>query len=144
MKRLPLFFGIFLSAMIGCGFGCLVAMKVMQCDLESPEIRGHDLLHHELGIDEDQTPGLEKLEHVFGAKEAEARSKLTLATEELGRIIVEERSFSPRVEEAVERVHHQMAELQKLTLHHIFEMETVLSPEQYQRLLDLAGASLGE
>lgn len=144
MKRLPLFFGIFFSAMIGCGFGCLVAMKVMQCSIEFPKVRDHDWLHLELGLDEDQTPGLDKLEHEFGAREAEARAKLDAATKELGRIIVEERRFSPRVQEAVEKVHHQMAELQKLTLHHIFEMETVLSPEQYQRLLDLAGASLAE
>ena len=44
----------------------------------------------------------------------------------------------------MEKIHHAMAELQKATIEHLFEMEDALTAEQYELLLQLAGDALDE
>ena len=61
-----------------------------------------------------------------------------------GQILEEERTFTPRVSAAVEDVHRAMAELQKATIEHLFEMEQALTAEQYNLLLKLAGEALSQ
>ena len=49
-----------------------------------------------------------------------------------------------RVSTAVERIHDAQGELQEATIEHVFEMKGVLTPEQYQKLLNLTADELNE
>jgi hypothetical protein len=50
----------------------------------------------------------------------------------------EEKGYGPRVAACVEVVHQRMGDLQKASIEHVFEMRSVLSPEQGDKLLTLA------
>ena len=66
------------------------------------------------------------------------------ANKELAEAIKQDQADSPRVSAVVERIHHAQAELQKATIEHVFEMKGVLTPEQYQKLLNLTADELNE
>ena len=64
------------------------------------------------------------------------------ANQELAAAIAKSKGYSPEVAAAVEKVHQHMGELQKASLEHLFEMRTVLTPEQGERLFQLAHDAL--
>ena len=45
---------------------------------------------------------------------------------------------------AVANIHDAMGQLQNAALEHVFEMKAVLTPAQYQRLIDLTARALTE
>ena len=47
----------------------------------------------------------------------------------------EEHEYGPKVASAIEDVHERMGDLQKATIAHVFEMRTLLTPDQ-QRAFD--------
>ncbi|MEO8353541.1 MAG: hypothetical protein ABI680_17570, partial [Chthoniobacteraceae bacterium] len=55
---------------------------------------------------------------------------------------LEDRSDSERVKAAVARIHQAQGELQNATLQHIFEMQPVLTPQQYEKLLQSTAEAL--
>ena len=69
---------------------------------------------------------------------------LQQANRELAQTILEDRGESPRVRAAVAKIHDAMGQLQNATLEHVFEMKTVLTPVQYDRLLTLTAQALSE
>jgi Spy/CpxP family protein refolding chaperone len=63
---------------------------------------------------------------------------------ELATVMQEDKAYSPRVVAAVEKIHHAQSDLEKSTLEHIFAMKSVLTPEQFDKLLKLTGDALTE
>jgi Spy/CpxP family protein refolding chaperone len=111
----------------------------------SPDSRAgvtHEELHQALNLTPEQEAALVPLEDKAEKRESALREALSTANAELAQVFVSERSYSPKVEKSVEKIHRAMAELQKATLEHLFEMEEVLTPGQYDKLLRLAGDSL--
>ena len=53
---------------------------------------------------------------------------------ELAEAIKEGGYFSPHVQEAVDKIHNAMGELQKLTLRHLADMQAILSEDQNKKL----------
>ena len=102
----------------------------------------HVWIHTQLGITAEQEKALEPIEERFAEKKKHYAELIRIANKELAQAIVEDRSDSPRVSAAVERIHHAMGELQKLTLQHIFEMKPMLTPQQYEKLLQLTAEAL--
>jgi hypothetical protein len=143
-NRIPFFLGVFLAALIGCGIGCTIAMKMASSDGQPRKGDSHDWLHEQLEITPEQTLKLEVIEERFAERESNLREALFAANRVLGQVIKEERTYTPRVASSVEMIHHAMADLQKATLEHLFEMEEVLTEEQYDRLLQLAGDALAD
>ena len=143
-KRLGLFLGVFFAALIGCGIGCVIAINLSHKE-KAPAAGGtHDWLHEQLGITAEQHLGLEQIEARFAKREAELVAALATAKSDLGDVMAEDKAFTPRVTTSIEKIHHAMAELQKATLEHLFEMEEALTPEQYDLLIELASESLFE
>lgn len=104
----------------------------------------HEWLHKELRITPDQQRALEPIETRHMERENVLRERMRQANRELAREIAKNKSLSPEVAAAVEKVHQHMGELQKASLEHLFEMRTVLTPEQGDRLLEIARKGLEE
>ena len=104
----------------------------------------HAWLHKELRVTAEQHKALEPIEVRFAGKERALRGQMRAANRELAAALARGKGNSPEVAAAVEKIHHYMGELQKASLEHLFEMRTVLTPEQGDRLLQLAKKALEE
>jgi Spy/CpxP family protein refolding chaperone len=85
---------------------------------------------------------LSVIEKNFAEKQKVLREKIHVGNLELAAAMLEDKAFSERVAAAVERIHHAQGELQKLTIEHIFDMQTVLTPQQAEKLNKLAADAL--
>jgi Spy/CpxP family protein refolding chaperone len=102
----------------------------------------HEWLHAQLDLTDEQLEALEKIETTFAVKETPLRAAFTEANRDLAIVIREEGAYTPKVSAAVENVHRQMGELQKISIAHLFEMTTVLEPEQKNKLMHYAEMAL--
>jgi nickel and cobalt resistance protein CnrR len=106
-------------------------------------VEAHTWIHTQLGMTREQEKALEPIEERFEEKKKHYAELLRIANKELAQAILEDRSDSPRVTAAVARIHQAQGELQNATLQHIFEMKPVLTPQQYEKLLQLTAEALG-
>lgn len=104
----------------------------------------HHWLHDQLELTAGQRDALSKIEARFRGDEARLRDALAQANHDLAQAIREHDSFSPSVAAAVENVHLQMGELQKLSIAHLYEMKAILTPAQGDKLMQLAEMALTE
>ena len=102
----------------------------------------HEWIHRELNISTAQDQALTAVEDRYAQRRRELTTVIRQANQELARVIVEDRGYSPRVTAAIEKIHHAQGELQKATLEHVFEMHPALTPEQYDKLLRATAAAL--
>lgn len=102
----------------------------------------HRWLHKELHITDAQHKALEPIEARYAERERALRERMHLANRELAAAIAKAKAYTPEVAAAVEKVHKHMGELQNASLEHLFEMRTVLTPHQSERLFQLAQDAL--
>lgn len=90
----------------------------------------HEVVHEKL----DLTPGQERriagLERDFAARRHVLESEMRAANAELAQAIGHEHAWSPAVQQAIDRFHRAMGELQKETILHVLAMREVLTPDQ--------------
>jgi Spy/CpxP family protein refolding chaperone len=94
----------------------------------------HHYLHEKLGTTTEQDKKLIPIEEKFSVKKQELETKIMDANHELAEAINKDGSYSVRVKTAVEKIHMAQGELQKATLEHLFEMHSLLTPEQRKKL----------
>tara|TARA_R110002096_G_scaffold327314_1_gene521400 strand:- start:22187 stop:22621 length:435 start_codon:yes stop_codon:yes gene_type:complete len=123
------FFSFFLLISIAVGFYIGGYFKSEQG--EHLEASHHDF-HEMLDLTDDQLEKLVPIEKEFAKKKAYYKNKIRSANMELGDIMQKEKSFTPEVQAAVEKVHAAMGELQKITLIHFFDMRDLLDEKQVQ------------
>jgi len=144
MKKLILkFTGLFVAVVLFAGMSSWL-MGHFWGSHSHGDSRPHDAIHHQLGLTSEQEAKLVPMEDRHAEAVRQGKEAMRRASEELGRAILSDREDSPRVHEAVEKIHLAMGDLQKATLSHIFEMKEVLTPEQYQKLLELTVKGLHE
>ncbi len=102
----------------------------------------HAWIHEQLELTPEQDKALAASEAKFKAQQKDLAERIRLANMELGQALVEDAAYSPRVNAALEKIHTAQGELQKATLEHVFEMQPILSLEQYRRLLNLTANAL--
>lgn len=102
----------------------------------------HQLLHEHLNITDKQDQALAGIEERFKLRKEALENTIHQANIELGGAIAEDKQYSERVNQAVEKALHAQGELQKATLEHLFEMQTVLTPEQASELNKMAADAL--
>ncbi len=90
----------------------------------------HALLHDGLDLDAAQHAQLETLERQFALRRKALEMELRADNARLAAAIEAEHAAGPRVNEAVDRSHVAMGELQKETLAHIFAMRAILRADQ--------------
>lgn len=101
--------------------------------IPTPEHHGtqlHDVLHHQLRLDDGQKARIDVLEQRFAVRRQALELELRSDNARLAEAIEAEHGMGPAVSGAVDASHHAMGELQKATLAHIFAMRAVLRPDQ--------------
>lgn len=102
----------------------------------------HQLLHKELNLAASQDKKLEVIERRFAERKIQLEASILEAKAELAKAITNDKKYSNRVKTAVDKIHHAQGELQKASLEHLFEMQSVLSPEQSEKLNRMAADAL--
>ncbi len=145
LQRLIIIFSV---ALLGGGLGCIFGMRSAvgkTCPhCQSHSHAGTDWLRNELDTSAAQNEKLDQIDEKFQNRKHQLQSALNAANRKLGETIINEKEFTQPVEESVEMIHHSMADLQKASIEHLFEMKKVLEPEQFEKLLKITGDTLGE
>ena len=128
-----------LVAVVACA-ACWFTARYLHRQEEAAE--AHEWVHTQLGITPEQNMELESIEQRYAEQKKHLGEMLRIANAELGKAILEDRSDSERVKAAVARIHQAQGELQNATLQHIFEMKAVLTPQQYDKLLQSTAEAL--
>ena len=79
----------------------------------------HKLLHEKLNITPAQDAKLEKIEKLYRQKLRYLEEQMHLANMELAKAIRKDKSFTAKVQNATDKIHHVMGKLQKTTLEHL-------------------------
>ena len=130
-----------LVAVIACA-ACWFTARYLIRTVRTEKGDAHAWIHTQLGITAAQDKALEPIEQRYAEQRKHYGEMLRIANAELGKAILEERSDSERVKAAVARIHQAQGELQNATLQHIFEMKSVLTPPQYEKLLQSTADAL--
>jgi len=126
----------------------VVAAVSSFCTVQWMQSRGvatgdpHEWLHSELKITSEQHRALAPIESKFAEQNRVLRERLRTANHELAVAIRQGQPDSPAIAAAVGQIHLRMGELQKVSIDHVFEMRRVLTPEQGDKLLQLAEQGL--
>ena len=136
-KEIAYFIGIMAIAFIAIYF-CLNVVR----SSSQGQIDAHIWLHKQISITAEQDRALTEIEKKFSGKQRVLQAEIHTGNVELATAMMEDGKFSERVAAAVERIHRAQGELQKATIEHIFNMQTVLTPEQAEKLNKLAADAL--
>ena len=129
--------GLILLALIAAiaGAACWFTARYLNRTVHAERGDAHAWIHTQLGITAEQDKALEPIEKRYAEERKHYGEMLRIANAELGKAILEDRSDSERVKAAVAQIHQAQGKLQNATLQIIFEMKSVLTPQQYEKLL---------
>jgi nickel and cobalt resistance protein CnrR len=102
----------------------------------------HYWIHSQLGLSPKQEADLEPIEEKFARRRDDLVASIRGANKELASALLEDKGDSERVRDAVQKIHRAQGELQQAVLDHVFDMRRVLTPEQYDRLVELTASAL--
>lgn len=94
----------------------------------------HLISHEKLKITPQQEKDLSAIENRFYEQRKAIEKQINSANQELAKAITDDKFFSKKVQEATNKIHQSMGELQNLTIQHLFEMRPILTEEQYKKL----------
>ena len=134
MKKRYISATIFLLFVLITAFCGIYLGQNIPINRNSDSANWHQLLHDKLHITDAQDAKLDILERKYSQKKQYLEEQMRLANMELAEAIKADKSFSPKVQEATDKIHHAMGGLQKTTLEHLFEMRPILNDEQNQKL----------
>ncbi|WP_448658241.1 Spy/CpxP family protein refolding chaperone [Sphingomonas sp. CJ99] len=90
----------------------------------------HAFLHGDLDLDAAQKAKIEAIEQRFATRRKALELDMKAANAHLAKAMEAEHGYGREVTAAVDHTHHVMGEMQKETLEHLFEMRSVLRPDQ--------------
>ncbi len=148
MKRRYINATVFILIVLAVAFGGLyLGQHIMQMPHEHHTRDSgswHQTLHDKLHITKEQEAKLADIEKRYRQRRQYLEEQMHLANMELADAIKADKSFSPKVQAATDKIHHAMGELQKATLEHLFEMRPILSDEQNRKLEQMVTDALYE
>lgn len=115
------------AAVVSCAASWAGAAWVMR-ERQPPSL--HAIVHDRLDLSSEQDRRLDAIEARFAAERPALEAEVRAANRELGAAIAASRGDTPEVQAAVDHFHAAMGDLQKATIAHVFEMRSVLTPEQ--------------
>lgn len=138
--------GLLLTLVLSVAFAFLGAWAGAQYMVtrlrEEPPL--HEVLHKKLNLSPEQERKISGLERDYAVQRQALEAEMRAANAELARAIGDEHAYSPAVQQAVDRFHHAMGELQKKTILHVLAMREVLTPEQAATFDDTVVKALTE
>ncbi len=105
-------------------------------------VHWHQKLHEKLNITPNQTKKLLIIENRFHTERQALEKQIYLANKELALAIKKDKTFSLQVQEATNKIHKAMGELQKATLQHFFQMRPILTEGQNLKLEKMVSDAL--
>jgi len=123
-------------------FGVFCIFFDNKFSMHDGSISAHVWLHRHASLTADQDKNLTVIEKKFGERQKVLEGEIRTANRELAVAMLQDKKFSDRVASAVEHIHHAQGELQKETVAHIFEMQTVLTSQQADALNKFAADAL--
>jgi Spy/CpxP family protein refolding chaperone len=141
-KPLQLVAMLVIVALVAAG-ACYISARLLG-PLRRSTVDGHEWIHEQLSLTQGEQRALETIETKFAERKRSLMDEIRGANKELAEAIKQDQADSPRVSAAVEKIHHAQGKLQEATLEHVFEMKGVLTPEQYQKLLNLTADELNQ
>jgi len=115
----------FIAAVLGVWAG-----RTLIPERQSEGSELHEVLHHQLDLDDRQKAQLEALEQRFATRRSALELEMRSDNAKLAAAIEAEHGTGPQVTAAIDASHRAMGELQKETLAHIFAMRAILRPDQ--------------
>jgi len=143
MKRLLQLLAVLVVVALVAVGACAITFSFF-VPLRSNSVPSHKWIHKQLGLTAQQEKALEPIEAQFERRKRELLDQIASANNELAEVIREDQGYSPRVSTAIEKIHHAQGQLQEATLQHVFAMRAMLTPEQYQKLLNLTADALSK
>lgn len=134
-----LLFALLLAAIVFCGF--YVCNRYLMRPITGP-VNYHHWIHGQLNITADQERRLEPIEDKFRLRKDKLVAEIHAAHQELSEALKQDKGDSARVKAAMGRIQGVQGELQQAVLDHVFDMRTVLTSEQYERLIQLTARAL--
>ncbi|HEY1072820.1 periplasmic heavy metal sensor [Brevundimonas sp.] len=130
-------------AALASGVGAWAGAEWMMKRHQTPSL--HDIVHRRLDLTAEQDARLDEIEARFAPQRASLEADVRAANRELAAAIAANQGDSPQVQAAVDHFHDAMGALQKATIAHVFEMRSILTPEQAQTFdKGVAGALVQE
>lgn len=104
----------------------------------------HELVHEKLGLTADQERRIAGMERDHEARRQALEAEMRAANAQLAQAFQQSHAYTPQVQEAIDRFHRAMGELQKETIVHTLAMRAVLTPDQAARFDETVVRSLTE
>lgn len=104
----------------------------------------HQTIHEKLHLTPEQERRISGLERGYAVRRHALEAEMRAANADLAQAIQATHSYTPAVQEAIDRSHHAMSELQKQSILHVLAMRQVLTPEQTAQFDDTVVKALTE
>jgi Spy/CpxP family protein refolding chaperone len=104
----------------------------------------HQMVHEKLHLTADQDRRIAGLERDYAVRRRALEAEMRAANADLAQAIQQGHAYTPAVQQAVDRSHQAMSELQTQTILHVLAMRQVLTPEQAARFDDTVAKALTE
>lgn len=104
----------------------------------------HQTVHEKLHLTADQEQRISGLERDFAVRRHALEADMRAANADLAQAIQQGHAYTPAVQQAIDRSHHAMSELQTQSILHVLAMRQVLTAEQVARFDDTVVKALTE
>lgn len=104
----------------------------------------HEMMHEDLHLTAAQGQRISGLERDYAIRRHALEAEMRAANADLAQAIQQQHAYSPAVQQAIDRSHRAMSELQKQSILHVLAMRQVLTPEQAARFDDTVVKALTE
>lgn len=104
----------------------------------------HQTMHTSLNLTAEQDRRIGGLERDYAVRRHALEAEMRAANADLAQAIQANHAYSPAVQQAINRSHHAMSELQKQSILHVLAMRQVLTSEQTARFDDTVVKALTE
>lgn len=104
----------------------------------------HQTMHEKLDLTRDQDQRIDGLERDYAVRRHALEAEMRAANADLAKAIQAEHTYSAAVQQAIDRSHRAMSELQKQSILHVLAMRQVLTSQQTARFDDTVVKALTE
>ena len=142
MKRVLPILALLLAVAVVASVACLLTARWTRHHADHAD--AHHWVHTQLALTPEQEKQLLPIEQRYDEQRRHFSELIRVANVELGQAMLADKEDSPRIKAAIARIQDAQGQLQDATLHHVFEMKPVLTPEQYEKLLNLTANALSQ
>lgn len=100
------------------------------------------IVHRELNLSTDQDRQISKIEATYADRKLVLEAEMRSATREIAAAVMDDKTYSDRVQLGIGAFHTAMGKLQEETILHVFEMRAVLAPAQQTKFDEIVRAEL--